>query len=89
MQKEKKELIEILVEKLSIPFYERRQGFEVKEWLDDFYQIKAEINLSNFFQRMMRLDIPWYRNVRRLIRPLIPYRFWLFLAIKFGPNKKR
>jgi len=89
MQKERKELIKILVEELSIPFYERRKGFEIKEWLDDFYQIKAEINLSIFFQRMMRLDIPWYRNVRRLIRPLLPYRFWLFLAIKFGPNKKR
>lgn len=89
LQKKKPELIKILFENLQIPFYERRQGFEVKEWLGDFHQLEAEIKLSNFFHRIMRLDIPWYRNVRRLIKPLMPYSFWLFIAIKFGPNRKR
>ena len=88
LQKEKKELIKIL-ENWQIPFNERRQGFEVNEWLDNFHQIKAEINLSNFLHVMMRLDVPWSRNIRRIIKPLIPNSIWLFLAIKFGPNRKR
>jgi hypothetical protein len=88
LQKEKKELIKIL-ENWQIPFNERRQGFEVNEWLDNFHQIKAEINLSNFLHIMMRLDIPWSRNIRRIIKPLVPNSIWLFLAIKFGPNRKR
>ena len=88
LQKEKKELIKIL-ENWQIPFNERRQGFEVNEWLDNFHQIKAEINLSNFLHVMMRLDVPWSRNIRRIIKPLIPNSIWLFFAIKFGPNRKR
>lgn len=89
LQKEKKELVKILDENLQISFIERRQGFEVKEWLDTFHQIKAEIKLSSFFHVMMRLDIPWSRNIRRMIKPLTPHSLWLFLAIKFGPNRKR
>jgi hypothetical protein len=88
LQKEKKELIKIL-ENWQIPFNERRQGFEVNEWLDNFHQIKAEINLSNFLHIMMRLDIPWFRNIRRIIKPLVPNSIWLFLAIKYGAKRKR
>ena len=88
LQKEKKELIKKL-ENWQIPFNERRQGFGVNEWLDNFHQIKAEINLSNFLHVMMRLDVPWSRNIRRIIKPLVPKSIWLFFAIKFGPNRKR
>jgi FkbM family methyltransferase len=88
LSKQKRELIKILGN-LQIPFNERRKGFEVTEWLDNFHQIKAEINLSNFLHVMMRPDIPWSRNVRRIIKPLVPNSIWLFLAIKFGPNRKR
>ena len=88
LQKEKKELIKKL-ENWQIPFNERRQGFGVNEWLDNFHQVKAEINLSNFLHVMVRLDVPWSRNIRRIIKPLVPNSIWLFFAIKFGPNRKR
>jgi len=78
-----------LLSKLEIPYYERTENFQVKEWLDSFPELKNE--LSIFFKTInfLRTDIPIARNIRRVLRPLFPKRIWIYVALKFGPNRKR
>ena len=89
LQKEKMALVNILEQDLQIPYNERKQGFEVEDWLNGFNQIRSKRNFYNFVYSKLRPDLPWSRNTRRIIKPLIPHKIWLFIAIKIGPNKKR
>ena len=89
LKKEKMKLMSILEQDLRIPYSVRKQGFEVEEWLNSFNQIKNKSSLYNFFYTKLRPDLPWSRNIRRIIKPVIPHKIWLITAVKLGPNKKR
>jgi len=79
----------ILKEDLKIPFAERREGYEVEEWLDSFIELNQSVNLYDRIQEIFRLNIPVSRNLRRIVKPFIPERIWLSFALNFGPNRKR
>ena len=85
----KKSLLHILSKELKISFVERTKNFGVKEWLDSFPEIRNKRNTIIFIISVLRLDLPIFRNFRRLTIAFIPRKIRLNLALRFGPNKKR
>ena len=68
---------------------ERTRDYQVEDWLDEQSILSRNSNLLENFIAAMGLKLPISRRFRRLVRPLIPRKLWLFLAIKLGPNRKR
>jgi FkbM family methyltransferase len=86
---QKSNLVHLLEDELKVPFAERRNGYEVENWLDSFAELNHKLNLSDRIIECLRPNIPLLRNFRRIIKPFIPSKFWLIFALKFGPNRKR
>ena len=68
---------------------ERTKDFQVEEWLDGQTELGKKPTLKEKFIELMGLKLPFSRSLRKLARPLFPKQIWLYLAIKFGPNRKR
>ncbi|MEN9678956.1 MAG: Methyltransferase FkbM domain [Actinomycetota bacterium] len=82
-------LVSILKE-LRINFIDRNEtNLSVNEWLKAFPEISSVFSLSRLLKGILRPDIPISRNLRRILKPLFPKKFWLGFALKFGPNRKR
>ena len=82
-------LLKILKNDLKVEYIERTEDLDVKSWLDSFSALRNNLSLFPYLINSLRLDIPLTRNFRRIIRPLAPKKIWLFLALNFGPNRKR
>lgn len=87
--KGKSQELKRILEKLQIPWSERAQNFQVKEWLDSFPELRNNLSIPVQIINYFRMDIPFERNLRRIFRPFFPKKLWLWVALKFGPNRKR
>jgi FkbM family methyltransferase len=87
-RKYKTHLIDILKKELGIKYFERSRDFGVREWLDASKSRKS-ITIWEFPRVILRPELPLFRNVRRILKPLIPEKLWFFLAMRFGPNRRK
>jgi FkbM family methyltransferase len=58
----------------------------INRWLKNEVTTKS-VNLFDWYRYFDSLPI--FYVVRNLIRPLVPKRLWLSLALSFGPNRKQ
>ena len=67
---------------------EKKVNVAVRNWLVSVDLIKSP-SIQIYFADLVRGFLPFDRNILRLIKPLVPGRIWLKVALKFGPNRAK
>jgi len=68
---------------------EKEIDVAIANWLKKDESIVELNSFRDSLKDLVRPELPLLRNIRRLIKPLFPRKFWIYFALKFGPNRSR
>lgn len=67
---------------------EKEVDVAINLWLRETTSVKC-VHGIEYLKDQFRLWLPIYMNIRRLAKPLFPKRFWIYFALKLGPNRTK
>lgn len=67
----------------------KQVSFSIRKWFLSLGLAYSTTNLRRMTIDSLRLFLPCDRNLLRLLKPLFPKKFWVFVALRIGPNRTR
>ena len=64
-------------------------SFSIRKWFISLGLEHNDTNPRRVIIDSLRPFLPFDRNILRLLKPLFPKKFWVFVALRIGPNRTR
>jgi FkbM family methyltransferase len=68
---------------------EKEIHLAIANWLQAEMVVGKNISLIEFLKDRLRPELPLTRNIRRMLKPILPVKIWIYFALRFGPNRPR
>jgi FkbM family methyltransferase len=68
---------------------EKEIDVAIRNWLKSQMPEDRLNSFKDVLKDFIRPELPLLRNIRRVVKPVFPRKFWIYFALKLGPNRSR
>jgi FkbM family methyltransferase len=64
-------------------------NISIKKWFESLGLVYDNTKARTVITDFLKPYLPYDRNIIRLLKPFFPKKFWVYIALKVGPNRVR